>query len=117
MSFLLSATVRRDRASGCDILLRDRRGWDGRARAILLNRAGLHVVDIAGRQHEVWFFPRLVGALVVMDGDLPLADDLEAVAGDDDGGAFGESDAEEVRVLLNDGDEVVPAIARVDVLV
>ena len=52
-----------------------------------------------------------------MYGDLPLADHLETVAGDDDRGAFGEADAEQVGILLDHGNDVVPAIAGIDVLV
>ena len=52
-----------------------------------------------------------------MYGDLPFADDFEAVAGDYDRGAFGEADAEEVGILLDYGNDVVPAVAGIDVLI
>ena len=52
-----------------------------------------------------------------MNRDLPLAHHFELVALDDDGGAFGEADAEQVRILLDDRNQVVPADARVDVLI
>ena len=52
-----------------------------------------------------------------MYGDLPFSDYLKTVSGHDDGGAFGEADAKQVGILFDDGDDVVPTIAGVDVLV
>jgi hypothetical protein len=52
-----------------------------------------------------------------VDGDLPLAHHFERVAGHDDGGAFRKADAQQVGLLLHDLDQVVPAVARVDVLI
>ena len=89
----------------------------GRADPQLLELARLHVVDVAGRQHVVGLLPRLIQARVVVDRHLPLAHHFELVAGDDDRGAFGQADAEHLRILLDDRDEIVPAIARVDVLI
>ena len=52
-----------------------------------------------------------------MDGDLPLADDFKPVPGDDDGGAFGKTEADQGGKLFDDGDEVIPAVAGIDVLI
>src|SRR5579871_5292346 len=87
------------------------------ADSVFHNFAFFHVIDVADAEDEVGFFPRLVGAVVVVDGHFPPAHDFEFVAVDDDGGAFGEAYDEEVGVLFDDGNQVIPAQAGVDVLV
>ena len=81
------------------------------------SRRALHVVDIARVEHVVGLLPRLVGARAVVHRDLPAADDLEAIAGHDDGRVFRQADAEQVRELPDDRNQIVPPVARVDVLV
>src|SRR4051794_22981469 len=88
-----------------------------RADAQLLDAARLHVVDVAGREHEIRLLPRLVEPRVVVDRDLPGARHLEAILRDHDCGRLREADTEQLRVLLDDRDEIVPAVPRVDVLV
>src|SRR5579862_2145975 len=87
------------------------------ADAVLLDLARLHVEDVALREHEIRLLPRLVDSCVVVHGDLEAAEHFEAVAGNDDRGVLGQSDAEQIRHLLDDGNQVIPAVARVDVLV
>ena len=52
-----------------------------------------------------------------MHRDHPPAHDLGRVTGHDDGGALGKTDAEQIRMLLDDRNDVVPPVAGVDVLV
>src|SRR5262252_1829583 len=85
----------------------------GRAIRELHDSSRLHVVPVARAEDEVGLFPRLIQPRVVVDGDLPLAHHLELIALDDDRGALGETDAEELGILPDDGDQIVPAIARV----
>jgi len=40
-----------------------------------------------------------------MDSNSPQAKDLEAVASDDDRGLLGQSDAEQVRILFDQGND------------
>ena len=77
----------------------------------------LHVVDVARRQHEVRLLPGLIQARVVVDRHLPLAHHLEPVSRHDDRRALRETDAEQGGILLHHRNEVVPSVARVDVLI
>src|SRR4051812_27516709 len=88
-----------------------------RAGAVLLHLARFHVVDVAGREHVVRLLPGLIQARVVVHRDLPRAHHLEAIALHDDRCGLGQPDAEQRGVLLDDGDQVVPAVPRVDVLI
>src|SRR5436190_4723197 len=87
------------------------------AGAVFLDLTRLHVVDVAGRQDEVRLLPWLEETGVVVDGHLPGAHHFEAVAFHDDRGGLREADAEELRILLDDGNQVIPAVPGVDVLV
>lgn len=55
--------------------------------------------------------------VAIVDGDFAGADDFKGVAGDDDGGAFVDADAEEFGLQGDDGDEIVLALAGDQVLV
>lgn len=55
--------------------------------------------------------------VAVVDGDLAGADDFKGIAGDNDGGAFVDADAEQFGLQGDDGDEVVFAVAGDEVLV
>ena len=88
-----------------------------RAVAVLHDLPRLHVVDIADVEHVVGFVPRLIGVRVVVHRDLPPADHFEPVAGDDNRGVFRQPEAEILRILLDDRNQIVPPQSRVDVLV
>src|SRR5262245_13475350 len=52
-----------------------------------------------------------------MNCDFPGAHHFEAVTIDDDGGLFRETESEQFRKLFDERHDVIPSIARVDVLI
>ena len=54
---------------------------------------------------------------VVVDGDLPFADHLKAVTRHNDGRAFRNADSQQLRVLLDQRNNIIPAVACIDVLI
>ncbi len=52
-----------------------------------------------------------------MDSYFPFSHYLKTITGDDDGGALRNADAQQIRILLNDRNKVVPAVSRIDVLI
>src|SRR6187200_2086615 len=88
-----------------------------RAGPVVLDLAGLHVVDVAVRENEVRLLPGLIRALVVVHRDLEAPEDLEPVAADDDGRVLRQSETQVLGELLHHGNEIVPTVAGVDVLV
>lgn len=75
-----------------------------------------HVISITGREEEK---PSARGnlSLIVVDGDVALANDLEPVSLYDNRRVFIESDAEQLRVGLDHFDQVEVAIAPEQMLV
>src|SRR5258708_524760 len=62
--------------------------------AVFFDGPGLHVIDVAGFQDVIGFLPWLVMPGVVMDCHFPFSHYFETISGDDDGGAFGQADAQ-----------------------
>src|SRR5204862_6762305 len=58
-----------------------------------------------------------VQARVVVYGDLPCADDLESITSHGNRSRFRKADTQQIRELFDQGNQVVPAVTRVDVLI
>ena len=93
---------------------------DGRrcTSVVLHDLACPHVVDVAGAEQGVRFSQSRGLPRVVVNRDFRLAHNFELIALHDDGGVFGNTNAEKVGIpFWMDGNQVVPAVTHVDVLV
>ena len=69
------------------------------------------------RQHIVGLFPGLINPGIVVYGDLPLSDHFKPISGHHNRGPFRQADSQQIGILLDHRNDVVPAVASIDVLV